>query len=239
MLPITPPPNGWAIRLAEHPGAGVRPADGPGGGALYRGVPRWKDASPGVPRESTGFGGPRHAPVVRGGRRRGGGRGCCRSWPLPAPAGAAGLVVKITPDQGLKAGQTVTVSGHGLPKSSGGSSQTWFVTECTAAVRGRMDPATDTPHCDITHARPSGSAPDGTFTLPLPPDDGHHRRRLLRHGRARHLRHRRRDRPGTGHGRARSPSRLRRRRRRPPRPDRPTTGPPLRRRAATPGGCSR
>src|ERR1700722_7119707 len=39
---------------------------------------------------------------------------------LPAPAGAAGLVVKVSPDQGLEPGQTVTVSGHGLPKSPKG-----------------------------------------------------------------------------------------------------------------------
>ncbi len=83
---------------------------------------------------------------------------------LLAQAGAAGVVVKITPDQGLKAGQTVTVSGHGLPKSSAGSSQTWFVTECTAAVQGRMDPATDTPHCDISHARALRVSPKGTFS---------------------------------------------------------------------------
>ncbi|HEX4127021.1 MAG TPA: hypothetical protein VHX67_05535 [Acidimicrobiales bacterium] len=71
---------------------------------------------------------------------------------LPAGAGTPGMVVKVTPDQGLEAGQTVSVSGHGLPKASGGS-QTWFMTECTAAVRGHVDPATDTPHCDISRAK--------------------------------------------------------------------------------------
>jgi hypothetical protein len=82
---------------------------------------------------------------------------------LPAQAGTPGMVVKITPNQGLKAGQTVTVTGHGLPKSSNGKPQTWFVTECTAAVRGRVNPSTDTPHCDITHAQALKVTSKGTF----------------------------------------------------------------------------
>ena len=77
-----------------------------------------------------------------------------------AQAGTSGVVVKVAPDQGLKSGQTVNVSGHGLSKSS----QTWFVTECTAAVRGRMDPATDTPHCDISHALAVRVTSKGTFS---------------------------------------------------------------------------
>jgi hypothetical protein len=83
--------------------------------------------------------------------------------PLPARAGTPGLVVKVTPSQGLRPGQTVDVSGHGLPKSSGGSPVTWFITECTAAVRGRMNPATDTPHCDIAHAQAIRVGSNGTF----------------------------------------------------------------------------
>jgi hypothetical protein len=83
---------------------------------------------------------------------------------LPAQAGTPGMVVKVTPSQGLKTGQLVTVSGHGLPKSAGTSPQTWFMTECTAAVRGRVDPSTDTPHCDITHAQAIKVTKSGTFT---------------------------------------------------------------------------
>ncbi len=82
----------------------------------------------------------------------------------PAQAGTQGLVVKVTPSQSLKPGQNVTVSGHGLPKSSGGSPRTWFITECTTAVRGRMNPATDTPHCDITHAQALRVSANGTFS---------------------------------------------------------------------------
>ncbi len=58
----------------------------------------------------------------------------------------------------------MVVSGHGLPKSSGGSTRTWFVTECTTAVHGRMNPATDTPHCDISHAQALRVSPNGTFS---------------------------------------------------------------------------
>jgi hypothetical protein len=82
---------------------------------------------------------------------------------MPAQAGTSGIVVKVTPNQGLKPGQTVVVSGHGLPKSSGGSTRTWFVTECTTAVHGRMNPFTDTPHCDISDARALRVSPKGTF----------------------------------------------------------------------------
>ncbi len=83
---------------------------------------------------------------------------------LPAWAGTAGLSVKVTPGQGLKAGETVIVSGHGLPKSSAGKSATWFVVECTAMVRGHVDPATDTAHCDITHALALRVSAKGTFS---------------------------------------------------------------------------
>ena len=82
---------------------------------------------------------------------------------LPAQAGTPGMVVKVTPSQGLKTGQLVTVSGRGLPKSAGTSPQTWFLTECTAAVRGRVDPSIDTPHCDITHAQAIKATKAGTF----------------------------------------------------------------------------
>jgi hypothetical protein len=82
---------------------------------------------------------------------------------VPAQAGTPGMVVKVTPNQGLRPGQSVAVSGHGLPKPAGSDPQTWFVTECTAVVHGRMDPSTDTPHCDITHAQAVKVTKSGTF----------------------------------------------------------------------------
>jgi hypothetical protein len=83
---------------------------------------------------------------------------------LPAQAATSGFSVKVAPDQELKPGQTVAVSGHGLPRSSGGTPLTWFVTECTSVVRGRMNPATDTPHCDIAHAQSIRVGRNGTFS---------------------------------------------------------------------------
>ncbi len=88
---------------------------------------------------------------------------------LPASAeaesGSPGMVIKVGPNQGLKAGQVVAINGRGLPKSAGSSPRTWFVTECTALVRGRMNPATDTPHCDITHAQALKVSSSGTFNF--------------------------------------------------------------------------
>ena len=74
------------------------------------------------------------------------------AWLLtaPAPAGASSIYVKVSPDKNLSHGQWVTVSGHGLPQVKG---QTWFVDQCTEAVRHRMNPATDTQHCDLTAAK--------------------------------------------------------------------------------------
>lgn len=82
----------------------------------------------------------------------------------PASAGSGALSVKVSPDRGLVNGQTVTVSGRGLTHASGGSGLAWFVTECTAAVHNRVNPATDTPHCDVTDARAIKVGHDGTFS---------------------------------------------------------------------------
>src|ERR1700690_2050034 len=38
VLPITPPPNGWAFRLPERPMAGVRPDEGPRARPFGRGA---------------------------------------------------------------------------------------------------------------------------------------------------------------------------------------------------------
>lgn len=92
------------------------------------------------------------------------------SAPTAAPAsaqaltGTPGMMIKVSPNHGLRSGQTVIVTGRGLPRSAGTSSRTWFVTECTAAVRGRVDPDTDTPHCAISDAQALKVSSTGTFT---------------------------------------------------------------------------
>ncbi len=82
----------------------------------------------------------------------------------PAAAGTS-LSVKVTPDRGLVNGQVVTISGRGLNRPAGTTGLTWFVTECTAVVRQRMNPATDTPHCDVADARAVKVGHDGTFLV--------------------------------------------------------------------------
>jgi hypothetical protein len=81
-----------------------------------------------------------------------------------APAGAASVSVKVRPSSNLTSGKTVTITGRGLVSSYQGAPQTWFATECTAAVHGHLDPQTDTPHCDITHAITIKVSHNGTFT---------------------------------------------------------------------------
>ncbi len=71
----------------------------------------------------------------------------------------------MTPDRNLVNGQAVTVSGHGLARTDGGTNLTWFATECTAAVRGRMNLTTDTPHCNVADAQAVRIAHNGTFSI--------------------------------------------------------------------------
>jgi hypothetical protein len=83
------------------------------------------------------------------------------------PAGAsgtAGMSIKVTPGRNLVNGQDVTVTGRGLARTDDGTNLTWFATECTAAVRGRMNLTTDTPHCDVTDAEAVRVAHNGTFS---------------------------------------------------------------------------
>jgi hypothetical protein len=82
----------------------------------------------------------------------------------PASAGTPGMSIKVTPNRGLVNGQLVTVSGRGLIRAAGATGVTWFVTECTAAVHGRVNPATDTPHCDVTDAQGIRVSRNGSFS---------------------------------------------------------------------------
>ena len=80
----------------------------------------------------------------------------------PGPAGASGVYAKVSPNQHLTHGEWVTVSGHGLPHIKG---QTWFVDQCTAKVQHRMNPRTDTQHCDLTAAKIIKLGRNGSFSL--------------------------------------------------------------------------
>lgn len=83
---------------------------------------------------------------------------------VPQVAGAAAVSVKVSPNSGLAGGQMVTVTGKNLVRSYRGSPQTWFVTECTASVRGHLKPSTDTSHCDVTSAKALRVSRNGTFS---------------------------------------------------------------------------
>jgi hypothetical protein len=80
----------------------------------------------------------------------------------PGPAEASDIYAKVSPNQHLSHGQWVTVSGHGLPHIKG---QTWFVDQCTSAVRHRMNPRTDTQHCDLTASKVIKLKRNGSFSL--------------------------------------------------------------------------
>ena len=82
----------------------------------------------------------------------------------PTPAGASGLSVKVSPNRGLVNGQTVVITARGLARTAGGKPLTWFAVECTAAVKGRLNPSTDTPHCNVTAAQALKVAHNGNAT---------------------------------------------------------------------------
>jgi hypothetical protein len=82
----------------------------------------------------------------------------------PASPATTGLSVKVSPDRGLVNRQVVTVSGRGLSHAAAGSGLTWFIAECTATVKERVNPASDTAHCDVTHAKAIRVSHKGTFS---------------------------------------------------------------------------
>src|SRR5580698_5943304 len=111
VLPITPPPNGWAFRLAERPGPGVRPPDTGGArcfraGAVKRCLVRGRPGPLGNESDSEVLGMQRWSVGVIA---LAAGLGAALLPALAAQAGTPGMVVKVTPSQGLRTGQLVTV----------------------------------------------------------------------------------------------------------------------------------
>lgn len=92
------------------------------------------------------------------------------SGAIAGPASAAHTTpsVKVSPGRGLVNGQIVTISGQGFSRPARGSGLTWFVIECTSSVRNRLNPAADTPHCDVADARAIKVRHDGTFSTKFP-----------------------------------------------------------------------
>ncbi len=82
---------------------------------------------------------------------------------VAAPADASGIAVKVSPAKSLKNGQTVKVTGTGLPVTTNGKANAFFVDECNAAVTGRLSPA-DTPHCNGALAKALKVSKKGAFS---------------------------------------------------------------------------
>lgn len=78
------------------------------------------------------------------------------------PAGASGVTVKVSPAKGLSNGKVVTVSGNGLPVTTSGKKNAFFLTECNAAVTGQLSLA-DEPHCDVSVAKALKVSNKGVF----------------------------------------------------------------------------
>ena len=216
VLPITPPPNGWTFRLAESPSAPGRRHD-QGGGALNPGVPDGMMRRPGSP-----------------GGRSGSEVFCMHRWSAaavtaaglvgpallaaPAPAGAAGISVKVTPEPRPRRRADRHRQRPRPPRVGRGQPADLVRHRVHRRRAGPDEPLHR--HPALRHHRGPAAArrPQRHLLGPLPGHDRDHRRRLLRHARARHLRPR-----ASGPPRAWAPSCASRSRprRRPPLPPRP------------------
>ena len=78
------------------------------------------------------------------------------------PAGASTVSVKVSPAKGLANGQVVTVSGTGLPATTNGKKNSFFLDECNAAVTGQLSVA-DEPHCAVSLAKALTVSKKGSF----------------------------------------------------------------------------
>jgi hypothetical protein len=81
---------------------------------------------------------------------------------VAVPAGASAVSVKVSPAKGLSNGKVVTVSGTGLPLTTIGKKNSFFIDECNAAVSGHLSLA-DEPHCDVSLAKALTVSKKGAF----------------------------------------------------------------------------
>jgi len=82
------------------------------------------------------------------------------------PAGASGIVVKVSPSKGLKKGETVKVTGSGLPYATAGAPNQFFMAECTTAVTAVLN-TSDTGHCNIGAVQSLNVSQAGAFTAKI------------------------------------------------------------------------
>jgi hypothetical protein len=83
---------------------------------------------------------------------------------MASPAGASGVSVKVSPSKGLTNNETVKVTGKGFPYSTKGKPNSFFATECTGAVAGKLSLA-DAPHCDESHVATVKVSKKGSFSF--------------------------------------------------------------------------
>jgi hypothetical protein len=81
---------------------------------------------------------------------------------VATPAGASGISLKVSPEKGLSDGQVVKVSGSGLPVTTKGKKNSFFLDECNSAVTGQLSLA-DEPHCDVSVAKALTVSKKGSF----------------------------------------------------------------------------
>jgi len=79
------------------------------------------------------------------------------------PAGASGISIKVSPTKGLANGQSVKITGSGLPVTTGGKPNSFFADECNVLVTGKLSPA-DASHCDASVAKVLKLSKKGAFS---------------------------------------------------------------------------
>jgi hypothetical protein len=79
---------------------------------------------------------------------------------LPA---AAAPSIRVQPANGLHNGQKVKVTGAGLPATTGGKANSFFITECNKAVKGALS-LSDESHCAVAWAKAVKVSHGGTFS---------------------------------------------------------------------------
>jgi hypothetical protein len=82
---------------------------------------------------------------------------------MAAPAGASGISLKASPSKGLTNGKTVKVTAKGLPVTTKGKKNSFFVAECNSLVTGSLSLA-DESHCDISTAKAIKVSKKGSFS---------------------------------------------------------------------------
>lgn len=81
----------------------------------------------------------------------------------PAVAGAATPVIRVSPHSALHNGETVRVTGSGLPATTHGKPNAYFITECNAKVAGALS-LKDEPDCAVALAKAVKVSRAGTFS---------------------------------------------------------------------------